>query len=71
MSQYIVTIVDGRVRIRVDGYPDGVMTLPASYRDAFVANGMLVRFRRGADGKVNEMSIADGRMRDLRAARVK
>lgn len=57
--------------LRIDGWPDTVWPLTSSYRDAFLSDGMLVRFRRGADGKVNELSLGDSRMWDLRAARLK
>ncbi len=70
-ASYRVAIEGGALKVRVDGWPDTVLTLAPSYRDAFVGDGMLVRFRRGLDGKINEMSLGDSRMWDLRAARVK
>lgn len=71
MAHYTVSIADGKLKIATEGWPDGDATVSPAYKDAFTAGGFLVRFRRGADGKINEMSLGDGRMRDLRAGRVK
>jgi len=65
-----VAVESGVLKVRIDGWPDTVLAPSASYRDAFIGGGILVRFRRGADGKVNELSLGDSRMWDLRAARV-
>lgn len=70
-ATYRIAVEGGQLKARVEGWPDTVITLSAVYRDAFEAGPMLIRFRRGADGKVNEVSLGDSRMWDLRAARVK
>lgn len=70
-ATYRVAVESGQLKVRIDGWPDTVLTLSAVYRDAFDADGLLVRFRRGANGKISEMSLGDSRMWDLRAARVK
>lgn len=70
-ATYRIAVESGVLTLRIDGWPDTVLSLEATYRDAFLGGGMLVRFRRGADGKVNEVSLGDSRMWDLRAARVK
>lgn len=70
MARYTVSVEDGKLKIRTAGWPDGDLTVAASYRDAFTAGGILVRFRRDPDGKITEMSFGDSRMRDLRAARL-
>ncbi len=70
-ATYRVAVEGGVLTLRIDSWPDTSLTLSAIYRDAFSSDGMLVRFRRGADGQVNEVSLGDSRMWDLRAARVK
>ena len=70
-ATYRVTIENGALTVRIDGWPDTVLTLSPSYKDAFLADDMLVRFRRGANGKIKELSLGDSRMWDLRAARTK
>ena len=47
------------------------MPLTPAYADAFTIPGGLVRFIRGADGKVKEMSIGSARARDMRFQRVR
>jgi CubicO group peptidase (beta-lactamase class C family) len=70
LATYQVAVESGQLKVRIEGWPDTILTLSAVYRDAFEADGLLVRFRRGPDGKVTEMSLGDSRMWDLRAARV-
>jgi hypothetical protein len=69
-ATYRLGIEDGQLKARIDGWPDTVVPLSPTYRDAFEAGAMLVRFRRGPDGKINAVSLGEGRMWDLRAARV-
>lgn len=65
---YRVVLEDGRLVLRAR--PDISFALTPSYADAFLSDdGWLVRFRRGADGKVSGMSFGLGRVRDLRLAR--
>lgn len=71
MATYRITVEAGVLTLRIDGWPDAVLKLSASYRDAFLSDGMLIRFRRGSDGKINALSLGDSRMWDLQAARVK
>jgi hypothetical protein len=71
MATYRITVEAGVLTLRIDGWPDTVLKLSASYRDAFLSDGMLIRFRRGSDGKINALSLGDSRMWDLQAARVK
>lgn len=72
LATYTVSIKDGQLRVNTAGWPDAVLSLSPVYTDAFMTpGGVLVRFRRGSDGQINEMSLGDGRMRDLRAARTK
>lgn len=71
MARYTVSIADGKLKISTRGWPDADTLVAPAYKDAFTADGFLVRFWRGADGRINEMSFADNRMRDLRSKRVK
>lgn len=71
MARYTVSVDGGKLKIATRGWPDGDATVAPAYKDAFTTGGFLVRFRRGADGRINAMSLADNRMRDLRAKRVK
>jgi hypothetical protein len=50
--------------------PDATIALTPTFRDAFSFPSGSVRFIRGADGRVTEMSIGDGRVWDLRFRRV-
>lgn len=67
---YRVVVEDGKVFLRAR--PDISFELAPAYADALYQPeiGLLVRFRRGADGKVSELSLGVGRVRDLRLARV-
>lgn len=62
---YSAEIVDGALRLA--GPAGRVIPLQPAYADTFAApSGWLVRFVRGADGEVREMSIGTSRMWDLR-----
>jgi CubicO group peptidase (beta-lactamase class C family) len=65
---YRIVLEDGKLALRAR--PDISFALTPSYADAFLSDdGWLVRFRRGADGKVSELSFGIGRVRDLRLSR--
>lgn len=67
-ATYRVVVEDGKLFLRAR--PDRSQELTPLYADAFRSeHGWLVRFRRGADGKVSEMSLGLSRVRDLRLAR--
>lgn len=70
-ATYRLKVEHGQLKAYIDGWPDTVVPLSSVYKDAFEAGSTLVRFRRGADGKIREVSLGEGRMWDLRAARVK
>jgi CubicO group peptidase (beta-lactamase class C family) len=64
---YKVVVKDGKLVVK--GRPDVSVALTPLYADAFQAdNGFLVRFFR-KQGKVAELSVGLGRVRDLRFAR--
>lgn len=64
---YNVVVKDGKLAVKAR--PDVSVALTPLYADAFQAdNGFLVRFFR-KDGKVAELSVGLGRVRDLRFAR--
>jgi CubicO group peptidase (beta-lactamase class C family) len=66
---YTVAVVDGSLQLR--RRPDTAIPLAPAYADAFTTpSGWLVRFTRGADGRVEAMSFGMGRVRDLRFARL-
>jgi CubicO group peptidase (beta-lactamase class C family) len=68
-ATYEVVLEDGKLFLRTR--PVLSLPLTPSYADAFLAaNGWLVRFYRKPDGKVGELSLGLGRVRDLRFARV-
>jgi hypothetical protein len=50
--------------------PDATILLTPTFRDAFSFPSGSVRFIRGTDGRVTEMSIGDGRVWDLRFRRI-
>jgi CubicO group peptidase (beta-lactamase class C family) len=65
---YRVTVEEGALVLRAK--PDISFPLKPVYTDAFQAeNGALVRFYRGAGGKITEMSLGIPRVRDLRFVR--
>ncbi|HKH49133.1 MAG TPA: serine hydrolase domain-containing protein [Thermoanaerobaculia bacterium] len=66
---YRAVVEDGKLFLRAR--PDISFALTPAYADAFQdENGLLARFRRGADGKVSELSLGIARVRDLRLVRV-
>jgi CubicO group peptidase (beta-lactamase class C family) len=70
-ATYRVAIEDGQLVVKTDNWPEARLKLTASYKDAFLSGPTLVRFYRNSAGKITEMSIADNRMRDLRAPKLK
>jgi hypothetical protein len=70
-ATYRVAVEEGQLVVRIDRWPEKVLKLTPSYRDAFLSNFWLVRFYRDRAGRIAEMSLADNRMRDLRAPRLK
>jgi CubicO group peptidase (beta-lactamase class C family) len=66
---YRVVLEDGKLVVR--GRPVAAYPLKPLYADGFDAVGLLVRFRRDADGRVNGLSLGMPRMWDLRFARVR
>lgn len=71
LATYVIAVENGQLKARIANWPDTVLTLTPAYKDAFMAGGTLIRFRRSANGKINALSLGDGRMWDLRAARQK
>ena len=65
---YSIAVEDGTLRI-VDRYGDSQPLRPA-YRDAFAGPGGMILFRRDGAGRVNGLSFSQGRVWDLRFARV-
>jgi hypothetical protein len=70
-ATYRIVVENGQLVLRIDGWPDTVLTLNPSYVDAFMSGGVLIRFHRDSAGRVTQLSWGDNRMRDLRAARLK
>ena len=66
-TTFTVVVDDGRLVMR--RRPDTRMVLTPVYTDAFNANVGLVRFHRDASNRINELSIGQGRVYDLRATR--
>lgn len=66
---YRVVLEDGKLVVR--GRPAAVHPLTPLYADGFDSDGLLVRFRRDAAGRVNGLSLGMPRMWDLRFARVR
>ena len=66
---YRVVAEDGK--LVVHGRPKASYPLAPLYADGFDADGLLVRFRRDAAGRVSGLSLGMARMWDLRFARVK
>ena len=59
-----VAVEQGRVVIH--RRPDGVIALTPTYKDAFRSSLGSVRFLRDAAGRVNELSVSESRVWDLR-----
>jgi CubicO group peptidase (beta-lactamase class C family) len=67
-ATYTLTVTNGVLELRLR--PHIVHPLTPVYADAFTTpSGRLVRFIRGASGRVEQMSFGMGRVRDLRFAR--
>jgi hypothetical protein len=67
---YVITVQGDALELR--RRPAVTTALTPSYADVFVAEGgWLVRFLRGADGRVNGLSLGLGRVRDLRFERLR
>ena len=66
-ATYRVVVEDGKLVVR--GRPASSFPLTPLYADAFDADGLLVRFRRDAAGRVSELSLVLPRVWDLRFAR--
>ena len=67
---YRVRPAEGALMIEVEGAPRRAAAVSAIYRDAFMAGETLVRFHRGADGRVAQLSLGMPRLRDLRFIRL-
>ena len=68
-ATYTAAVVEGRLVLRMR--PDITIPLNPTYRDAFAGpGGSIVRFVRGADGRVQAMTIGTDRVRELRFDRV-
>lgn len=67
---YMIATQDGKLMLRIERRPDFVVPLRALYRDAFFGPGLLLRFQRGADGKVIGLSAGLSRVWDVRFNRV-
>ena len=61
------SVQDGAL-MATDRYGSSARLTPV-YRDAFIRNGQLFRFRRDVRGTVNAVSLGLGRVRDLRFAK--
>lgn len=64
-AAYLVRVRDGGLVAQLEERPQVAIPLRPVYPDAFDGNGAIVRFRRGARGRVNAMSLGQGRVRDL------
>lgn len=59
---------DGKLTLKT---PLGSFPLAPSYADAFQApQGWLVRFYRDGEGRITELGVGIGRVRDLRFQRI-
>ncbi len=69
-ATYTAAVVNGRVVLRMR--PDITIPLAAAYADTFTGpGGSIIRFVRGADGRVQAFSIGVERVRELRFDRVR
>lgn len=69
-AAYTAGVEDGRLVLR--RRPDSRAELTPAYADAFTTpQGALVRFVRGADGRVQALTVSVERVRDLRFDRVR
>ena len=67
-TAFTVSIEGGKLSLR--RRPDWVVSLAPEYADAFDAPGLgFIRFHRGADGRVGELSLRQSRVYDMRFKR--
>lgn len=69
-THYVLSVVDGV--LVADHYRHGRITLTRTGRDSFEGDRFFfrpVRFERGADGRLGDMLVGEGRARNLRFAR--
>jgi len=66
-ATYTVVLEDGELRMK-DRWGQGRALLPL-YPDAFQAEGRTIIFRRDASGRVNEATLSESRVWDLRFRR--
>jgi len=67
---YRVFKENGRLILRLEERPRQRVPMSPIYQDAFNLSGHLARFRRDGTGRVVSLSLASGRVRDLRFTRV-
>lgn len=67
---YVVTLQGGHLTIALRERPEADLELAPAYRDAFMASGSLIRFRREQNGAVSELSMGNERVWDLRFRRI-
>jgi hypothetical protein len=67
-TTFVVT-VDGS-GLQLWQRPNDTRHVEPLYEDGFQGRGWVVRFRRGTDGAVDELSLSLGRVYDMRFARV-
>ncbi|HYW11307.1 MAG TPA: hypothetical protein VE871_05100, partial [Longimicrobium sp.] len=69
-ATYTAAVVNGRMVLRMR--PDITLPLVAAYADTFTGpGGSVMRFIRGADGRVQAFTIGVERVRELRFDRVR
>jgi CubicO group peptidase (beta-lactamase class C family) len=64
-AAYILTVENGQLRSRLEERPHVQMELRPVYRDAFEANGGIIRFRRNRSGAITGFGAGISRVRDL------
>lgn len=64
-AAYLVTAEDGKLVLRLEDRPQIALRAAPAYRDAFEADGGIVRFQRDAAGGVSGFSVGISRVREL------
>ena len=68
-ATYTAAVVEGRLVLRMR--PNATLRLSPTYADAFAGpGGSVVRFIRGADGRVQAFTLGTERVRELRFDRI-
>jgi len=70
-ATYQLDVAEGALVVSVKGRPEMIFPVAPAYADAFVLEGVLLKFYRGADGKVAGFRMTGERVRNLQFERTR